>query len=349
LHVEGLEERCVPTVTYHGGALLTHVETQAVYLGSGWNSPTVSAQTGALDTYLASLVKGPYLEALTRAGYGVGTGTASAGVVDPANLPDGTFLQDGNIQAELESLVYNGKVAAPDANRLYVVYVQPNVVVSDGSLDSTQGLLGYHGAFAGVTAAGKVVDVHYAVMAYPGGDVGNAALTASAFDTLAAVSSHEVAESATDPNVGYKALGWYDNFRGEIGDITEGDLTRLNGYLVQQVAGPNDQPLSLTSFAGLPGTTAALAASATHVRPGGQVTLTIQVTPASGGGTAGGLVTLLDGNQIIGTVRLGSNGKATVTLSAGRGSTGTHTLTAVFDGSGTLLDSFSNSITLTVG
>ncbi len=239
-------------------------------------------------------------------------------------------------------------MAAPDANRLYVVYVQPNAIISLDGTTSTQGLLGYHSAFAGVTASGQAVDVHYAVVAYPGGSVGNTTLTASAFDTQTAVTSHELAEAVTDPNIGYKTPGWYDFFRGEIGDITQNSLTRLNGYLVQQVAGQNDQPLALTGFTGLPGTTSALSASAGAIRRGQTVTLTIAVTPASGTTAPTGVVTLLDGDRIIGTLRLGSNGKATVTLFAGPGSQGTHTLLAIFDGSGSFGESFSNSIALTV-
>ena len=34
--LERLEDRLVPTVTYHGGTLLPHVEVQGMYLGSDW-------------------------------------------------------------------------------------------------------------------------------------------------------------------------------------------------------------------------------------------------------------------------------------------------------------------------
>ena len=34
--LECLEDRLVPTVTYHGGTLLPHVEVQGMYLGSDW-------------------------------------------------------------------------------------------------------------------------------------------------------------------------------------------------------------------------------------------------------------------------------------------------------------------------
>ena len=46
---EQLESRQVPTVTFHGGQLLAHVEAQAVYLGSDWSTnSSLTSQTAAL-------------------------------------------------------------------------------------------------------------------------------------------------------------------------------------------------------------------------------------------------------------------------------------------------------------
>ena len=266
LSLESLEDRCTPTVNYYGGALLTNVEAQGVYLGSGWSSPPYSSEQATLDGFLSYIVNSPYTQALTNAGYGVGSGTATAGVLAPVNLSAGTTLQDGQIQADLQSLISSGTVAAPDANRLYIVYVQPNVIVSQGGSTSQQGILGYHGAFAGYTAGGQAMDIHYAVIAYPGGSVGNQTNSANAIDDLTSVTSHELAESMTDPNANYKTLGWYDPARGEIGDITQQYLVRLNGYLVQEVAGKNDRPLSVTSVPTQPPTQAPMQPSAPVTR-----------------------------------------------------------------------------------
>jgi hypothetical protein len=157
----------------------------------------------------------------------------------------------------------------------------------------------------------------------------------------------------TDPNVGYKTLGWYDPARGEIGDITEQYLTRLNGYLVQQVAGKNDQPLPLTSVppqppAGVTATQSFLLASASQIRVGQTVTLTLTVAAASGSSSPTGVVTLMDGNRVLGTVNLGAGGKVVVTLSANAGSTGTHSIKAVYAGNSSFQGSASNTFTLTV-
>jgi hypothetical protein len=279
--------------------------------------------------------------------------------VDPANLAAGSTVQDSQIQAEIQALVTDGAVAGPDANRVYVVYVQPNVVVSQGGANSQRNFLGYHGAFGGHTASGQPIDIHYAVIPYPGGSVGNATNSANAIDDLTSVTSHELAESMTDPNVNYKTLGWYDPARGEIGDITEQYLVRLNGYLVQEVAGQNDRPLTLNTGTGSGGTggtgqpsladtQVTLTASASQVYAGQSLTITLKVTSSSGSATPSGTVTLMDGNQVIGHVQLGAGGQVTVRLYTSQGSVGTHTITAKYEGSDSFKGSVSNSITLNV-
>src|SRR5207248_4841597 len=127
-------------------------------------------------------------------GYNVGTGTAIAGYVDAAtSVTAGTVISDTTIQNAVLKDITSGNVQKVDANSLYVVYVEPNVAVNLGAGQGTtqQGILGYHGAFAG--PGGQTV--RYAVVAYPGGSVRNAGLGTSAIDQLTAVTSHELAEA----------------------------------------------------------------------------------------------------------------------------------------------------------
>src|SRR5262249_8275833 len=154
--LEVLEDRSVPTVTYGGGDLLTHVEAQPVFYGPGWGSGTAATQSSQLAGFVGYLVNSPFTQALTRAGYGVRSGTSSASVTD-ATAP-GSTLGDSTIQGELQNLINAGTAAAPDANRLYVVYVQPGTVVTHGNASSAANsssfFYGYHAAFVGRTAAG---------------------------------------------------------------------------------------------------------------------------------------------------------------------------------------------------
>src|SRR5439155_7012095 len=214
LQVQGLEDRTVPTVLNYGGNLLPHVEAQALFLGNEWSSVAAdAAQTSTLNGFLTDVTGGAYVDALTRAGYGVGRGTATAGAVDPAALTLGSTISDASIQATLSADIASGRLQPNDANRLYVVYVEPNVAVNLGAGQGTtqEGILGYHGAFAG--PGGQTV--RYAVVAYPGGSVRNSSLGTSTIDQLTAVASHELAEAVTDPDVNFGRLGWYDPRLGE--------------------------------------------------------------------------------------------------------------------------------------
>jgi hypothetical protein len=363
LGIEALEQRQVPTVQYFGGNLLPHVEAQALYYGNEWSAAPNNAQTATLDAFLHDLTGGAYLQALTRAGYNVGTGTASAGAVDHTALAAGSTITDASIRARLQTGINQGLLQAPDANRLYVVYVEPNVAVNlgAGKGSTTQGVLGYHGAFAGTDANGKPATIRYAVVAYPGGTVGNSSLGTAAVDQLTAVTSHEVAEAVTDPDVNFAQLGWYDSRRGEIGDITANNpnaLVRLDGYLVQEVADRNDQLLALNvappTVSPPPTLPPATAVATTTTLQGTvnrrssvpSVTFTAIVSPSV---QPGSTVELLYNNHVaaVGQVRL-VNGVAEASFTVFFHAPGSYSFTASFRGTGPYQGSTSSSVTVTV-
>jgi hypothetical protein len=371
LRVERLEDRQVPTVLYYGGNLLTHVEAQALYLGNQWsNVPANAAQTTTVDAFLKDLTGGAYMQALSNAGYGVGTGTASAGAVDNTALAVNSIISDSYIQTRVQADISSGLVQAPDANRLYVVYVEPNVAVNLGFGQGTtqQGILGYHGAFGGRDASGHAMTIRYAVVAYPGGTVGNSTLpeASTAVDQLTDVASHEVAEAATDPDVNYAQLGWYDPRRGEIGDITENNpaaYVRLDGYLVQEVANQNDQLLAINTSPpapppspppappGMVSTTTTLTAGPVHYHWWGPATetLTVTITPGSGTVAPGGTVELIYDGQVLGTAQIHLvNGVATATFNVAYYANGSYSFTAQYMGTSQFQGSTSNSVTVNV-
>jgi hypothetical protein len=241
--LECLERREVPTVTYHGGALLPHVEVQGMYLGSDWYyNGTYYNQTAQFEAFNRFLPQSSYMDLLTQLGYGVGRGSTSPGTVDLLALNKRYYLTDSAIRSEIQRFINAGYVQPPDANRLYVVYVEPGVAIlndHDNNSTSTRDFAGYHAAFAGRTASGYGADIHYAVIAYAGGsNVTFPGLTP--FGSMTLTASHEIAEAATDPNVNYRALGWYDDYYGgEIGDINRYEAL-LNGYAVQSIINQYD-------------------------------------------------------------------------------------------------------------
>jgi hypothetical protein len=168
--LECLEGRLVPTVTYHGGALLPHVEVQGLYLGSDWyNNSTYYNQTSQFEAFNLFLPQSSYMDLLTQLDYGVGRGSTSPGTIDLLTLNKSYYLTDSTIRSEIQRFINAGYLQPPDANRLYVVYVEPGVAIlndHDHNSTSTRNFAGYHAAFAGRTASGYGVDIHYAVIAY---------------------------------------------------------------------------------------------------------------------------------------------------------------------------------------
>jgi hypothetical protein len=241
--LECLEDRLVPTVAYHGGTLLPHVEMQGMYLGTDWYyNRTYYNQTAQFESFNRFLPQSSYMDLLTQLGYGVGRGSTSPGTIDLLSLNKNYYLTDSTIRSEIQRFINTGSLQQPDANRLYVIYVEPGVAIlndHDNNSTSIRDFAGYHGAFAGHTAGGYAADIHYAVIAYAGGfNTVFPGLTPYGSMTLTA--SHEIAEAATDPNVNYRALSWYDNYYGgEIGDINRYEAL-LNGYAVQSIINKYD-------------------------------------------------------------------------------------------------------------
>jgi hypothetical protein len=360
LQVEALEDRQVPTVSFFGGNLLPQVQAQALYLGNEFSSAPASTAPATLDAFLHDLTGGPYLQALARAGYHVGPGSAVAGAVDNASLTVGSTISDAFIRSRLQADVKSGLLQAPNANTLYVVYVEPDVAVNLGFGQGTtqQGILGYHTAFVGPNGA----PVRYAVVVSPGGAAGNSVLpeATTALDQLTAVTSHELAEAVTDPdinsNVNRGRLGWFDPQRGEIGDVEENNpsaFVQLDGNLVQEVADRNDQLLSIftTPPSNLIGTTTTLLAQVNPSSPFSPptVTFTAVINPASGAVAPDGTVNLIVNGTVLGsaTVQI-VNGVAEATFTVAFFGPGSFTFSAQYLGSAGFQGSSSNTVTVNV-
>lgn len=270
--VEGLEERRVMTVSFHGGSVLLNVEATPIFYGSGWTSDGNRQDDAAyMTSFLGDVVNSPYMDMLGNAGYSdaagnpIGRGSADPATFIPDTLDTTQTLTDATIQSTLQGWINNnGQFAGlqPDANRLYVIYVEPGVVVADASGNSsgngTGNLLAYHGSFAGQDAFKSGINIHYVVVPYADGAVNNALSWLSTRDSMTSSTSHELAEAVTDPDVSLDAngtwhgSGWHDGPTGgtvlgnEIGEagLTANQQVYVDGYAVQRVADQNDQPMT---------------------------------------------------------------------------------------------------------
>jgi len=158
-------------------------------------------------------------------------------------------LTDAQIQTELNAQITAGNLpqptydAAGNANTVYMTYFPPNVTVSgpDGSGDSCVQFCAYHNTG---TVSGSGDPLVYGVLmdefttACAEGCGGNA----TAMENMTDTSSHELAESITDADIGLDTgnnyaypAAWGDNNNncGEIGDICDsgsaGDTITVGG------------------------------------------------------------------------------------------------------------------------
>ncbi|MBS0266058.1 MAG: hypothetical protein JSS02_29270 [Planctomycetes bacterium] len=280
--VEALESRALLAFTYHGGNLITNVEAQNVYLGSDWSSNVALQKLEAkLDTFLTKMVGGIEIDGLTAAGYNVYRGTTTSSVVGNFTLDksypttgyiNGYYLVDtssftggladsttqtgfsNSVQGLLQTMINAGTVQQPNANSLYMVYVEPGVIVTsaDGA-NSVVDYYGFHSSFMGTTSEGASVNIRYAVMPFPGFPNslygGTTQVIATALNSLTTTASHELAEAITDPDVqlaidtgDLSYLGWYDlTNNGEVADLSAGFLTINQGFVLQLVENKNNE------------------------------------------------------------------------------------------------------------
>jgi hypothetical protein len=231
------------------------VQVESVYAGQPWTTDAgLQQQMQQLDGFLNYFVDSPYVNALKQ--YGVSSGTFLGHDVVGQNPSAGQTIDDSQIRALLDAEITANHVAAPTANRLYVLFTAPGVVVTQNGENSVTDFAGYHDVF---TDSGGAT-VYYTVVPYPSGNISALPLTAVQQATI--VLSHEVSEAITDPDT---HSGWFDPRRGEIGDITAGQIGSMGGYAVQalwsQVDGKAVIPTSTSA------TTVAVAGTPAPVSP----------------------------------------------------------------------------------
>jgi hypothetical protein len=209
-----------PELTYRGGPLLANVEVVALYWGAPWNADPLATLVGRVDAFLDFVLTSKLIDQLGEysvPGTAIGHGRrVASSVLDTVPTPTSISdqqLRDG-LQAALPSL------PEPNENRLYAIFLPPNVAIVMNAGRSCQTFCGYHDAIDNET--------FYAVLPYPdcAGCIGNLA----EFEALTSTASHELAEAITDPVPG---TGWYDDAQGEVGDICAWKTKRLGDYVVQ--------------------------------------------------------------------------------------------------------------------
>jgi len=228
-------------LTNRGGSVLTKPVINNIYLGDYWNTTAGKTISTKNDAYAKDIEQSSYMGVLAQ--YGVGKGTFAGSTVVPGAAPK--EVTESDIQSIVKKAIASGTQSS-DPQAIHTVILPPGTILSDGDADSTNGLGGYHGSYAGPD--GK--PVYYAAIVYGQGSNG-IDFDGKPQDAISIVESHEWSEAETDPDVNSpvkgKKLGWYNDANGEIGDEALNALplksvyAKVDGFAVQKEWSNKDQ------------------------------------------------------------------------------------------------------------
>jgi MYXO-CTERM domain-containing protein len=217
-------------LTYQGGPMIQHVKVFLIFYSPGYQYKT------QLVNFYTTIVQSAHVDMLQEydvTAYKVRRGSY-LGLFEDSNA-NPTSVKSINPQSYLNGLLTNNKVPKPDDDTLYMMYFPSNIdptLSGSHSCVAGGGFCAYHSSFS---FNGQ--NAYYGVMpdtptrCTPG-------CGPSGFAGLTDVSSHELIEAMTDPDVGQNNVAWYDNANGEIGDIcaTGGtsEYGTVDGFTVQK-------------------------------------------------------------------------------------------------------------------
>ncbi|ORY53512.1 hypothetical protein BCR33DRAFT_710924 [Rhizoclosmatium globosum] len=173
------------------------------------------------------------------------------------NSTTSTQLQDSDLHTYLVSLIQRKLIPIPTENTYFPIHLAPNIdIVANGIRLSCESWCAYHSTI-NITHLGipNVTALVYSVIPDQGGTCfGGCGADPNVFNNLCSVSSHELVESVTDPNVGLGQLTWY-GANGEVSDLCNhihGEITTLEGVFVVQKTYSNQKGMCIVDVPGTP-------------------------------------------------------------------------------------------------
>lgn len=219
-----------PKLIYGNGALIQHVKVFDVFYAPG------NPYKEMLASFYKAVTQSAHFDMLQEydtPSYKIGRGSYLGMYEDSATA---TKLSDTAVQTYLSGLIDAHKVPPPDDDIIYMIYFPSTVSITQGGGTSCVDFCAYHNSFDK-----GAQHVRYGVLPdlSTGGCATGCGPSQVVFENITDVSSHELVEAVTDPEV---PDGWYDNPNsqqscGEIGDICatgNGETGVVNGFTVQK-------------------------------------------------------------------------------------------------------------------
>jgi Fibronectin type III domain len=325
------------SLAYYGGPVVSNAHIESVLWGG---TPAnylaqVAGTTAApnMDSFFGHVTNSAFVSWLDEYDTNVSGGTSQRigygsfldrRTITPSSAA--TTIDDPTIQSELLSQIEAGNLASPtydaagNPNTVYAVFLPYGTTVCTDSTNCSGGpnwtFCAYHGTTS-ATFNGK--PVYYMVMpSDPMTSAGCGSSSSSEWGNMQSATSHELAETITDPEVGLATtvgppLAWYDQTNGEIGDIcsSSSDQSTVTGtdglaYTVQLLWSNSAGNCIVSNTNTVPDAPGSLTATP---KPGGVMHLS-WATPASDGGTA------ITGYEAFASTSAGTQGPEIATVPA---------------------------------
>src|SRR5215467_2657045 len=242
----GLAARAGAQLTYFGGPVISNVHVVQVLYGSGsYDAQVAGTASPTMGNFYSDLTgtNSGYTNLLTQYNTTIPEGTNQTigyGTFDglfqivPSAGNNGSTITDDQIQSELLAQITAGHLPAPlldaagNVNTVYMIFFPPGKTITQGGSSScvAGGFCAYHGTTSNTFNSNNLLyGVHPDMQSglCSTGGCGSAGV----FGNYTSVTSHELTEAITDPDVGIAfdfapPLAWYDMVNGEIGDICNG-------------------------------------------------------------------------------------------------------------------------------
>ena len=141
------------------GAGIGDLQQHSIFLGSGWADPALHAREDRLSNLLATIRDHAQMDEIAQAGFTNRFGPTFT--LEKLDVTDNRKIGDLEIQDVLAGLFANGPLTEPQADSVYIVFLDPGLQSTLRSLTAGKHYLSYHSFF---NASGS--RAHYAVVPY---------------------------------------------------------------------------------------------------------------------------------------------------------------------------------------
>jgi len=142
-----------------GNATVADLQQHSIFLGSHWAESALRARESQLSSLLVSIHDHAQMDELTQAGIKNLFGATTS--QEKLDVPSDRNISDLEIQSVLTAMFKEGTLPRPDAGAIYVVFLDPGMHSTLGSLVAGKHYVAYHGF---LNASGA--KIHYAVVPF---------------------------------------------------------------------------------------------------------------------------------------------------------------------------------------